>query len=425
MIEGGKGGIEGEVEGGGGGGGNIIIRIENKEDKNKVRNLVIYADYWVINQTPFHFLFKNNKSNEVLPGQMEYPVLQAKEPSKSPSNPIYFFSEDKISKISMKINNQSEWSDSIELIEGIFQFVSVKEDVSNQFLDLSVKCDSTYRCMFEFSITVSSKSNIYWRSKQILIFPRFILVNQSKYDLHFMQAPSLPSPVPSFSSSSSSFLSACRGEWSTLPANGHIPFHWFDYNLPLLLSIRFNILSHSLSHQLIKQTMNQFDDSPDPDPFSDYLFSLPFSLTNVCSSFSLFSFALLPFPSFLILLLSLSFHFFFFPSSLSLLPLFSPFPIPFAPSPFFILPCYPLSLLPFSLSLLILFPFSLFHCPFLSSFPSLPPFSLFSLSLLILFPLSPFPPYPPFPFFLYLNKPLALSPSVSSRKVHGRGGGVG
>ena len=171
---------------------------------------MIYCDYWIINNSSLNLFYQVAGKNEFLPGQVKNNRLV---PSNfllySPSMKVPFFQS---SKLTLKVQ-QSVWSEPF----------AIERDGINT--SLSVENSSVQPQMqYELIVSVKNEKDSYWRTKQVYIHPKYVIINQTAETLHFCQSPLCSDPM----------------YFMQLDSNNYVNFHWPAAYAEKELSIRFS-----------------------------------------------------------------------------------------------------------------------------------------------------------------------------------------
>lgn len=192
----------------------FLLRAENIADPiTAARKITFYSDFWIINRTGLKLLYAEPGSN-YCPGQdEERDITLQGDPrgwykhSKSFTEPFLYSKNAKRIPLCMQVAH-SEWSIPVELsAEGCITCLSVKGS----------KADC--HC-YELSVTINRQPEHFWRTQLVTIVPRFLLINETSYDILYRQ-----------SNSDESF---------SLHSKEQLPFHWTDTALNQLLQVNID-----------------------------------------------------------------------------------------------------------------------------------------------------------------------------------------
>ena len=185
------------------------------DNTTKSRKLIFYSNYWIVNRVGLPLLYSTKGSKSIEAGQDEnlIPSLQG-DPrtwysSKSNIPEPYLYSNTNTKRIPLCIQVvDSQWSSSVELAtEGMITVLSIPS---------SPTIDNIIRS-YELAVTVKPNENLYWKTREVVITPRYLLINQTKHSILYRQQETK--------------------DFFTLSSNQQLPFHWFDQSKPKFLCL--------------------------------------------------------------------------------------------------------------------------------------------------------------------------------------------
>ena len=157
-----------------------------------------------MNKTSLNVFYQvsGSNKNDLLPGQ-----TTNKEPTSSPFllyTPTSKFLQFQRPKLALKVQ-QSNWSEGFSVErEGVSTPISL-EDSSTQY---------------ELLVLIKNATNFYWRTKEVTIYPKYVLVNQTLDTLYYSQPN--------------------NNKVMKVDANNYTQFHWLDVSSPKQLVIKFS-----------------------------------------------------------------------------------------------------------------------------------------------------------------------------------------
>ena len=239
----------------------------NKITNFGVRKLIIYCEYWLINNTNLPaLLIKNANNNTICSGQINIEnFIENNTEQKSKllnnnnniynniinnnnndnennenNNNILLFSNEKNQPISAKIMN-SNWSLPFTFAEGSNKEVQI---IDNIIPNNNQNNNKEYPLIYQIGVYVEAAIQQFWRTKILYFSDRFILINQTDEDL------------------------ICR----------QFNYHFHQFNIEKNSSAPFHCFEASKSDDNLKLSINFASNK--------YLWSNPFQINLV--SFSIF-----------------------------------------------------------------------------------------------------------------------------------------
>ena len=203
-----------------------------------VTELSIFCDFWIINESGLPLLYKkvSFSSQHIAAGQLEQLTqiedIEEKGGEVSPHNTSIFketfvFSYDRNivgkEKLSIRTIN-TDWSKPVPIRKNsILECTQIKNG------------DKT----FILGVNVERAPGKFWRTFQVVIYPRFILVNNSPHVLKYQQSET--------------------GVESILEADQQDPFYWHTVKKPRLLSVKTFIVKKNKDQPHSKYGTKEFE----------------------------------------------------------------------------------------------------------------------------------------------------------------------
>ena len=204
----------------------LNLRVINLVEFSGMRKISVFAQYWMVNHTGLRLLYRRAGLDSSLAagqGQLEKKTISLSHHPREWYNndneynePFLFttpfYSIDLRGDLAkIKIAN-SEWSQNINLnSQGTTSFLEIPDNYQDGRIT---------RC-FSISMTVSAGTDIFWRTKVVSWYPRFIIINNLENEFIYHQK-------------------GCLAHLCSIHPGENIPFHWADKDAPRQICIRIN-----------------------------------------------------------------------------------------------------------------------------------------------------------------------------------------
>ena len=204
----------------------LSLRVINLVESSGMRKISVFAQYWMLNHTGLRLLYRRSGFDSSLAagqGQMEKKEIDLSHHPRDWYNedgeydePFLFTTpfynlDPRGDLVRIKIAN-SEWSQNFNLnSQGTTSVLDIPDEQQEGRIT---------RC-FSISMTVSAGHDIFWRTKIVSLYPRFIIINNLEQEFVYHQKGSI-----------THLCSIHPGE--------NIPFHWADKDAPRQICIRLN-----------------------------------------------------------------------------------------------------------------------------------------------------------------------------------------
>ncbi|GAM25178.1 hypothetical protein SAMD00019534_083530 [Acytostelium subglobosum LB1] len=198
----------------------LAVKLEHRTMGGSIV-LSLYTDFWIVNRTGMSVCYNNisNESSQLLRCEGTPDVVDINQNPRlwykdlhAPIPPPMMFSTghyEAKQSITLRIDN-SEWSEPIQLNSKQPSDINIEKKVSGQYVGL------------QFAATVST-SKEFFRTHQITLSPKYIIINNLPVRLYYGQ-------------NQSSIFN--NGDGYFVEPNEKLPFHFLDRHQPQQLSVR-------------------------------------------------------------------------------------------------------------------------------------------------------------------------------------------